>query len=210
MGSAIMVYFLNPKHRINIYYSIMGFLCSIWIFGLVTFRWMQTETAVRLLVFIYYVAAGLIPVFFYLFSIYFPYQKRILEIKTIILILFGTLVMIIDVLPWFLINDFIISPPDNILMLNLPANIIYTVIFLAFIALGYKNLIEKYRISGGFHRIQLKCLIYGTAIAFIFGMIFDLFYPLFGNYKMIWLGPYFTVILLMFISYLLFFHKLKR
>jgi len=207
LGSALMVYFLNPKNRINIYYSAFVFWVSVWIFGLATFRWMQTENAMGLLVFVYYAAAGLIPVFFYLFSIYFPYQKRILTTKTKILVWLGAIIIVIDVLPWFLINDLILSPPDNILVLNLPSNIIYTIIFLAFTIAAFKNLIEKYRDSDGFHRIQLKCLIYGGGIAFFFGMFFDLFYPLFGNYKMIWLGPYFTVVLLVFISYLLFFYS---
>jgi len=144
------------------------------------------------------------------FSIYFLYQHVVLSNKLKFFIWLGAVAIIIDVLPWFLIEDVILEPPDNIIVLNLPANIIYTVIFLSFTISAFKNLIGKLINSGGFARIQLKCVVYGSAVAFIFGILFDLFYPLFGNYKMIWLGPYFTVVMLVFITYLLFFHQLKK
>jgi hypothetical protein len=205
LGSALMVYFLNPKNRINIYYALMVFCVAIWIFGLATFRSIQTERGVNFLIFIYYSASALVSFFLYKFSIYFPYQKKLLTLKMEILAFVGLIIIVITCLPALLVRDVILDPPNNVVKLNFLDDIIYAVVFLLFIIFGYINLIKKFLENGGFIRIQLKYFIICSSIAFIFGVIFDLIYPLAGNYKLIWLGPYFSFTMVIFISYILFF-----
>ena len=52
---------------------------------------------------------------------------------------------------------------------------------------------------------QLGAIIIGFGLAGIFGVIFDLILPYFGNWKLNWFGPYFTIFVLFAISYLIFF-----
>jgi len=209
LGSALMVYFLNPKNRINIYYSAFVFWVSVWIFGVALFRSMETKTGVHLIIYTYYAAGGLIPIFFYLFSIYFPYQHELLTLKKRIFTGLGILAILIVTLPPFLVDDVILAPPNNVVILDLIGHTIYIIIFFFFAVPAFINLIGKLRKSDGIFRVQLKCVIYGSGVAYFFGILFDLFYPLFGDYSMVWLGPYFTVVMLIFLDYLIFFYSRK-
>ena len=207
LGSSLMVYFKNPKSRINIYYASFVFWVSVWIFGVALFRSIETETGVHLLIYAYYGAAALIPIFFYLFSFYFPYSKRLPTTKIKILVWVGTIAILIDSLPIFLVKDVVLNPPNNIVILNLASYLIYSVIFLTFTIFAFKNLVEKLKESKDFAKTQLRCIVYGSGIAYFFGILFNLIYPFFGDYTMIWLGPYFTVVMIIFLDYLLFFYN---
>jgi len=50
----------------------------------------------------------------------------------------------------------------------------------------------------------------GYILAAIWGTTFNLFLPLMGNYKFIWVGPYFTLVLIGFLTYAIFKHHLMN
>jgi len=62
------------------------------------------------------------------------------------------------------------------------------------------NLKKKLTRSRGIVRFQLQYVFIGIIIGAIFGLIFNLILPLVGNYGLVWLGPIFTLVSLIFIA----------
>jgi len=210
MVFSFTVYSINPKNKINIFYSLFLFFASIWAFGIMMFRLLQSISFIAYLtIYTYYVAAGFIAIFFCLFSFYFPHLDRRITLSHKLLFLFGTIIILVISLPIFLVKELSILPANNVVILNAIAYEIYSIVFLFFTLIGFINLFKKLIKSDGFSRVQLKFIIYSTGIAYFFGVIFNLIYPFVGNYTMIWFGPCFTIIIVIFLSYFLFFYRHK-
>jgi hypothetical protein len=58
--------------------------------------------------------------------------------------------------------------------------------------------------------MQLKWIILGIGLAAVFGTIFDLILPYLGYWKLNWLGPCFTIVVLIVIYYMIFYKPNKQ
>ena len=87
---------------------------------------------------------------------------------------------------------------------------IYSIYILFFFIWAYYNIWKSYLISSGFNRLQLKFILIGLLLAGVFGIVFDLLLPYFGNWKLNWLGPYFSILVLFSTSYLIFYKPNKQ
>jgi signal transduction histidine kinase len=68
--------------------------------------------------------------------------------------------------------------------------------------LSYFNLFKSYLSKTNFEeKNQLKLVLWGTSIGFLFGMIFDLVLPFMGDYKHIFVGPVFSLFMVASIAY---------
>lgn len=82
--------------------------------------------------------------------------------------------------------------------------VVFSFIFLLYMAGGFYFMVKRYITSDGVIKINLRLILIGMGIATIFGMIFDLILP-FGNYwQLNWLGPYFSLVMIVFISRIIF------
>ena len=208
VNSMLSLFVLFGKRNVtNIIYSIFVFFASFWSVMLGFFI-LERDIAHSLIIAnsYYFFAAG-IPLFFLYFSFVFP-SNRFNVAKTYVVFLSIPL-MLIGILflldKNFLIQGVWFTEWGKDVSINTYNYILYSLYFLTLTTFAYFNLFSSYRKSKSEGRIdeekQLKWIIIGTLIGFIFGMVFDLFLPLFGNYKYIYLGPIFSFSMVVAIAY---------
>ena len=200
---SILVLF-GKKDKTNIVYSLFVLFASFWSIGLAFFI---LESNLNLALYIadfYYIAAAGIPLFFLYFSLVFPYKefqvsKSYLFVLALPIIAF-TIILFIH--PDLIIAKIFTESWGKNVLINQSNYLIYTVYFILFTLLSYVNLFRSYFISKTASiRSQLKFIIVGTLIGFIFGMVFDLLLPLLGIYRYIFIGPVFSFSMVFAIAY---------
>ncbi|OHB19582.1 MAG: hypothetical protein A2666_01735 [Parcubacteria group bacterium RIFCSPHIGHO2_01_FULL_47_10b] len=190
-------------------YGFAVFFTSIWTFGLAAFRHVPDLFLAVEWARIYYIAALLIAIFFFDFSFYFLDKKvKRLDLKRL-----GFLS-----LPFLLVIYFLLFTDFHIASIGLeewgkniilgPAYSFYSAFFITIVSWGFINLIGKFKRANQLEKVQLLYVTVGTFIAFVFGSLFNLIFPLIGNYQLIWLGPYFTLVMVVSITYAIFKHHL--
>ena len=70
---------------------------------------------------------------------------------------------------------------------------LYCVYFFGFLLISFIHLRKKMLLIPAFTKKVVKIVFYATLLSAIAGSVFDLALPLLGNYKLIWIGPLFTV-----------------
>ncbi len=190
-------------------YSLFLLAISLWSVGL-GFFYLSHDLEYSLLVAnFYYLAAAAIPALFLIFSKIFPrvnWGKREMALS------FGPFFLLIIL---FILDKtyivkkvfFTLSGKDVILDLN--HYLYYSLYFISYILWAYFNLIISYRNSTDLtEKLQLRFILVGTAIAYVLGMYFNLLLPALGNYQNIWLGPVFTLCMVVSIAYAMSKHHL--
>ncbi|MBU1130959.1 hypothetical protein KJ840_02395 [Patescibacteria group bacterium] len=200
----------NAKSPINVSFSLVTFGVAVWSFGIAMFnKTLDMETAIawaRL----YYFGGAIIIFAFLFFANHFPYKSFAvsenklllitLPLLTITFVIFHPTLLVEKATHYFWGND------ANVKLLG---HVLYIIYFFSFLILAYKMLITKFKKSEGVIRFILLQLIIITAISFIIAFTFDLIVPLLGNYRLIWVGPYFSLITIFYVMSLIF-KKLKR
>lgn len=204
LGLGVYIYFRNPRHEINISYSLFILSVLSWIIGIAVFRSTANISTAFIWAKLYYVSATLTAPTFLCFTFVFPYKKILLKLIHKILIILPSIIIIVFLLFTKLLIIKVVSRSWGNEVLLSPNYYLFVIYFLIFIIWSFYNLFNKYKISDGIHRWQLRWLIAGTLTSFVLGIIFDLILPWAGNYQLIWYGPAFSVIWMGFMSYILF------
>jgi len=204
-----VILFHNPKDKINIYYSLTVLSVALWTFGSVMFRIVHFSSALPWAI-LYYISASLIATYFLYFAIVFP--KRVVKKWSIVrhvLMHIPAIILAYLVLysPGF-ISDFRLQSWGKEIKLG-SVYYLYILHFIGYMGTAFLILTKKLFIATGIERTQIKVVLAGTFIATIFGAIFNLFLPL-SNYKLVWLGPYFTLIMVVAIAYAIIKHQLMN
>lgn len=195
---------LGKRDRTSIIYSIFVIFASFWALGLAFFILEKDiNTALHIANF-YYVSALGIPAFFLYFS--YIFLNKEFKVSRIINYLVYLSVISIAILFIFnknlLLEEIILKDWGKDVFINKFNYYIYAVYFIFFVGLSYYNLIKSYLVKiKAEEKIQLKLVIWGTSIGFLFGMIFDLFLPFMGDYRHIFVGPVFSLFMVGSIAY---------
>jgi signal transduction histidine kinase len=209
---AIFVFLKNKKDRINIYYSFTALATGCWTFGLAAFSLSIDLDVATFWCKFYYVSAALIASSFLAFSFVFPFDKRKLpKIYSSLFYLFTIFIIGISVWPGAMIKEIVIRPWGKEAILS-PFYFIYTTYFVMCVIGAFGNFLRKHKqsLQNEVYKMQIKYVFIGTSIAMAWGMMFNLFLPLIGNYKLIWLGPYLSLAMIGFIAYAIFKHHLMN
>lgn len=197
------IYGRNRKSDINVSFAMLWFCAAIWSLGLAGFSITGNYSNASLFVKIYYIAAMFIAPSFLYFSIVFPYPAFEVSLKKIIYLFTPSSVMaILLLIPGFMIGKSIISENGNTVELKF-GYCLYAVLFITYIVIAFRNLAKKYISGDGISRVQLKYTSLGLLAGFIIGTTFNLFFPLFGNYQIIWAGPLSAFVVMGFVFYLI-------
>jgi len=78
---------------------------------------------------------------------------------------------------------------------------IFAIYILIIIMISFAIIIKKYYFLSGIYRLQIRYYSIGVLCTAVFGVIFNLFFPLVGNYKFVWLGPDFALMFLLSVAY---------
>src|SRR3989338_1467376 len=194
----------GKRDKINIIYSIFVLFASFWAIGLAYFI-METDLSRSLYIAnLYYIAAAGIPAFFLFFSTFFlnPNQNinKLHQFIIVLPLLLLSVTLIFD--KNFILKEVFDTSWGKDVVINIINYIIYSVYFILFVILAYFRLISTLLTTkNSEEKSQLKFILWGTLIGFIFGMIFDLFLPFFGDYKHIYIGPIFSFTMVAAIAY---------
>jgi hypothetical protein len=205
---AIFIWLINKKNRINIYFSIALAAVSFWSAAEGVMLLVPDEQYVKIFGTLTYFFGIIIVFIFLFFTFYFPFEvKRFkvgLKIFFIILFILG---IIFCVTPNFLVRRGIVGTNglNNDLILNPFGFWLYAFVFFLFAFWSFYNLISKYVSVQGFTKTQVGSILFGTLIFFLFSVTFDLLIPYFKGEIYGSVGPYATLVMLVFIAYLLFF-----
>lgn len=186
----------------NVVFSLFILSVGMWALGIAFFDISENSELINWIVKGYYVAAAAIPLFFSLFSLSFPIKNKHIKIfETIFILSFLSLVSLIVFYPGFIFKNIIVGV-KNTIVIDFPSYIVYLLYFVFLILISYIFLIKSFFIHRNdlVLKKQIKYIIVGTLIPFLFGMFFNLILPLY-SYDYIWIGPIFGLIVVCVVLY---------
>lgn len=205
---------MNAKNKINIYFALALSGVALWGTSEALMLSSVDSSLIQFFGSLTYAFGIFIALNFLLFSFYFPFQNvRVSKTFISVLILISGLMFIISIIPGAVVKNGVLQnfgkSINGNLILNPLGFWLYFTIFILFFILSFSNLIRKYFSCDGFTKKQLKFIILGTFIFFIFAAIFDLIVPYFKGEILGWVGPYATIFMMFMICYMIFFSGKK-
>ncbi len=194
---------LGKRDRTNIIYSVFVLFASLWAIGLAFFIMESNLTRAIYMADFYYISALGIPTFFLYFSFVFlnkdfkPHKRNAFIFLPLVILVCAFILN-----KNFLIEKVFFTDWGKDVLINYKNYVVYGVFFVDFVVFSYINLIKSYFSKTNYEeKNQLKLILWGTAIGFLFGMIFDLILPFIGDYKHIFVGPIFSLFMVTSIAY---------
>jgi signal transduction histidine kinase len=209
LGLVLTIFIRGRRNPINVTYNLIVLSVAIWAF---CYGMLELSTEPKTALFLYYltyVAGSLIASFFFYFSFVFPAQERSFTIVDHLLACgFPIVLLSLMANPQVLIREIIAEPSGWAVVLGKPAFSIYSLWLSLLMGRGFVHLHQKYQRAVGRPKMQLRYVLFGTAISTFFGAIFNLVLPGIGNTQWIWLGPLFTIVLVGSTAYAIVKHRL--
>ncbi|HEY1036951.1 MAG TPA: ATP-binding protein, partial [Candidatus Paceibacterota bacterium] len=203
-------YIIKGKRDFTSYcFAFLIISICFWAYGLGFFSIVQTEAAAMVFVKMYYIAAAGIPLFFWLFSMSFPKNRRVATGYQVgAFALFVSLCYAIILKDGFIIESVIMTSPKGV-VISIGSYVIYGIYIVGVLVWAYVNLVRSYLKfrTDPILKGQLKFMILGTIVPYIFGVYFNLLLPVY-NYTYVWAGPIFGLALVMIILYAVFKQRL--
>ncbi|MFH1541501.1 MAG: histidine kinase N-terminal 7TM domain-containing protein [bacterium] len=201
------VLFNNYKNEINFSLAFSCFSLALWTIGVYL---LQNASGLGATIFwgrFIYLGPVLLVYFFLYFSLVFPkrygrhlkFNKQLLFVPTLI-------VLAIIPTSWLLESvELRAIGPKPIFGLGYSGFAIY---FLLYFLSGCAHLFNKYRLSKGVEKIQIRYVFLGLFLTFLFGISTNLLLPTFGETRLVNWGPVFTLFLIGFTTYAVVKHRL--
>lgn len=208
LGFASAILFKNPKNPINIGYGLAVIATAAWTAGIAMFRIAGPAEGIAWARF-YYLAAGFIATYFLYFGLHFPDRAAIPRVapwQHALLHLPLAITAYLVFSPSFIASYEVVEAGKRIVLG--PAYWFYVLFWISYMAAAFLVMRSRFRAASAQARLQLKFVLAGTLVAAIGGSIFNLFLPLFGNYDLIWVGPYPTLVMVITIGYAIFKHRI--
>ena len=194
-GVGLLVWKLNPKNKINIFFALQQASLGFWALGAGLFRETSNEVMAWVWVGMQNLGGPLAIIFLFLFSHYFPYQRRLFSLRYKLITSAGVLfVLSITLIPGIWVTRVVLDPPNSFWMVNKITHILFFVFFVTFISLAFRNFLSRYIGSQGFVRRQLSSVFVGISILTFISAIFGASLPVFtGEIRYLWVVPYFVL-----------------
>ncbi|MBU1148653.1 hypothetical protein KKI23_01040 [Patescibacteria group bacterium] len=200
---ALYVYLRNRKNEINVSFAL--FVFGGFLYALASALFLSMDEGVALFWGkMSYLGGTLAAVFFLYFSLTFPFKK--LAISWLHKIAFFLPIILFTILI-FSTDTFTTSffEENNLRYLKLgPSYDLFVIFFVCYWIWALVNLFNKYKVSDGIHRWQLKYFLWGAVITSIIIVVFDLFLPLFDIRQFSIFAPELILIWFGFTAYILF------
>lgn len=195
---------LGKRDKTNIVYSVFVLFASLWAIGLAFFLVEGDLYRSLLIANFYYISAAGIPAFFLYFSLIFLSNEKyeFNYLRPLVIVPYLLLISLFLIDKNFLIKSVYETSWGKSVVFNNINYIIYSLYFIIFVCLSFLKLFNLYfKNKDKEQKNQLKFIILGTLLGFIFGMVFNLFLPYLGDYKHIYLGPVFSFFMVVSIAY---------
>lgn len=205
---AVYIFKINPKDKINIFFSLSVFFCSLWA-ALFSFMDPVASTpeaaiSIKLGTFIFGLLSGIC---FFIFSYYFPFSKKPFTLGIICHIAASLIVSVT-----LLFSGLVVIGAErsgnvwNFTFDPRGYGLISLYVFLYFGFAFYNILTSK---LFGEKKLEKRVFVVfiGTLVAASAGVLCTLVLPYFWPITFAWVGPYFTIFMVAYISYYLFIKK---
>ena len=179
------------------YFAGSLFCVGFWGIGLGGFLATKSPEVAMLWAKFHYVASIFVAYYLLIFALSLAKEKPIRLFYRILLILPIVAISIITVcFNNLLLKQAVIEDGGNIMMLYRPGHIAYAIIFASYFIVTLVVVLNKLIKSSGIVQKQMTLIFVGLLISGALGMIYNLILPLLGNYKLVWVGPQFTIVFL--------------
>ena len=203
---AFFIWLRNPKDKINIFFALSVFFCGLWAGLLAIIDPLISSKS--LAVFLYKIDSvfALSAAFnFYIFSYYFPFQKRIFTVSValhiaVLFIITSVLTLARDVVSAEKIDGAWIYQYDPI------THLIYALYIIFYFCAGFYHLLTSAP-RGEKISDRAASVVVGVGATFVCGVVFGLLIPYFVTSRYEWISPYLSLFMISYISYCIF---LKR
>ena len=193
----------SAKQKFLNYFGLMCVITGIWTISIGASLLIKNVNIYKHLVKLFYISATCIFIFFTLFAeefIYKIYKKNTYRyLMLIIFLIFLILIMS---------NQFCVDTYTDKYGLheieNKTIHLLYGVYIIMLSFYSYYILFLKFISSNGINKNILKFIITGTMFPLVIGIYFDWYLPQIGKHYLDWIGPIFTAIMNLSITYLLF------
>ena len=196
----IILILKNYKNSTNISLALMTFGAALWSFAIAMFNSTLDMSTAVIWAKLYYFGSAIIVLSFLYLANYYLYVYSKSEESNLLLLIPLLIIIFVIFHPTLLIEQATHYDWGNDANEKLSGHLFYALYFFSYIIWAYLILYRKLKKSEGFLRSNLLKVIYVTLIGFIFGFTFDLILPILGNYKLIWVGPYFTVFFVFYLA----------
>lgn len=193
------LYTWRASKGVNYIKYFAGSLLSVglWGVGLAAFLGSTNPDIALLWAKFHYVASIFVAYYLLLFALSFSKSTPIGKIQNIVLLIPIIAVSVVTIFfNDLLLKDVIIENSGNVAVLFKPGHIAYGVIFTLYFAATLFIFFLKTLNSSGIVQKQVILVFIGLLVSGILGAVYNLILPILGNYKLIWVGPQFTLIFL--------------
>jgi len=210
-GLGIFIYSRSGKSRANIYFGFFAIFVALWGVTIFGFRMAEQELIALGWMKAAYISAILIALSFWYFSFEFIKRVNVPIFITALNFLVAFFFSYIIATSGFLVQDLYFRFWGKGVILSPPGWYLFAAYFIFYFLSAHLILFRKYIVAYGIERIQLKFVVFSVFIAGeIFGVFFNLILPspFLNNFRYIWLGPLFTAIIIVSITYAIIRHHL--
>ncbi|HEY4485664.1 MAG TPA: GAF domain-containing protein [Nitrospiria bacterium] len=209
LSLALFITSRGGRKRINISFVFLLMCVVLWTFSVAMFQAAENPEAALFWSRVFYWAAVMIPCAFFDFSRIFPQEiTRVTFAQRVLIYGFPMAMAVLMPATGFLVQDIYIRDRVYEVGLDPLHYFIYSAFFIFMMGLAFSHLRLKYMLFDGLQKLQIRYVLIGTFTSTMFGAAFNLILPWFGNYRLIWLGPVFTVIMISCIAYAIVRHRL--
>ncbi len=206
----LLIVLKDRKNIVNRFFGDFAISIALWSFVLIAFRTFQQESIARITIKVSYIAAVFIAASFWDFAVAFTTQRPLLLRKRVFLwgAVFGMAILLL--LPSFLTREIVYHSWGKSVRLGVFEYLLFFSYFMFFFFGGLVIVGKKLRTAIGTQKLQLAYIFWSVLIAGTGGVIFNLFLPspFLNEWRLIWLGPIFTFLIVLFITYAIAKHQL--
>lgn len=179
----------------------------MWPLSIALFQMSQTLAEAYFWDMMIYLSGTLVPASFLFFAYVFTHKKSLPLPIALLCLLIPAGLLISIMLPGAFIQSISITQDIKSVSLGF-FYLIWVAYFCIFMALGSFWLLRGFLVSRGRERQQLAYILLAISFPVIGALPFNIFLPLFGNYRLIAIGPIFLTIMIAIVSYAIIRHSL--
>lgn len=201
VGMALLIWLINPRHKTNIVFSLAVLSFGLWSLAEALFRISQTVQFAFIWARTENIFGSFIVLFFFFFTLYFPYQHIHLNNIHRLLLVISHFFLYIVLLSPFHVAGVILLPGDNDFILHPIGRTCYAFYFIVYLSIAFYWLSKKYFGSGGASRNNIATIIFATGFAAVFGTVFGVMLPLIFGRNNPWFVPLFSVPMIIILAW---------
>lgn len=174
-----------------------------WVISVALFKMLDVSNVLlKTIPQIIYMSAAVIPLSLVLFIETFPNRKLKLDVIKLFFICFiPVCVIVASILPNLVTNGFDVGL-DGVRYIKFgPLEVYYSIYIFLYFLFGLFRMVQKYFLFTGIAKNRMKIIFFSILLSSLVGMTTNLLLPSFGNFNLFWLGPVFSLYMVITIGY---------